>query len=77
MNEEIFPAEDMLNKYKNEKPTVDGKKEFYKNSIDLDIENINSNQELFNELDAKDGTDGVIEVSNQHPELGVIITTRE
>ena len=78
LNEEIIPLQDMLNKYYNEKPTVDGKKTFYENSVKLDIENLTQNQQLLNSLDAKDGTnDGMITLTADHPDLGIIITTRE
>ena len=63
-NKELKWRQAQRSSYEIQIPELEGKKTYYKNSLDLDQEQIFQNQQLRNALDSKDGIkDGLIEVT--------------
>ena len=55
-NKNMIPLENEIQKYENKRPELDGKKTFYKNSMDAAQQQIDATNDLLTALDAKDGT---------------------
>lgn len=78
INNELYPLENKISYYSNQKTDLEAKFTFYDNSIDLDDEQINTNQDYINSITKSDGTENnTVESRNESNPEYVIITTDE
>ena len=78
INNELYPLENQISVYSNQKIDLEAKYKFYKNSIELDKQQRDSNQDYIRQFTKSDGTENnTIESRNElNPEY-VLITTDE
>lgn len=73
INEALSQLQQNLSTYNQQKIDIEAKLQIYKESIDIDKENIGHNEALRNELDIQDKeADGYITVSNTKPDTCII-----
>ena len=78
INNELYPLENKISYYSNQKTDLEAKLTFYENSIDLDDEQINTNQDYINSITKSDGTENnTVESRDENNPEPMIITTDE